>query len=418
MRRFSRLPSFEELEKKRLKAADLINGMSTRGEAMEPVATAAADAGKPAAESNLQIGAASKASLASEQAENDTEGDDEENGQDDADDSDDVDQSEDNETDESDENDADEDETDGTDDETDDSDEDESDEDESDEDESDEDESDENGSDEDDSDENGSDEDDGDETEDQDSDDDNESDDDESDDNDESEFSTNLTATTGNSGTGTAEFESETDDGSTEREFSLEVKGATTGASLVNGTQEVRVGGVLVGNINLTNGDGRLEFNTDADDDESPFPANFPTTVDATTTVAIGPNSAPILTGTFVTSSALKSSSLLGSEDAGGTQIPGPTSFLADSVPSHGLQQAESASLAASSLRVPNAAEANSVDLNLLNAGFAAAAQSDSTAHFVLQNDDLSKGSGENDSQILESAFDLLMEGDLDSPFL
>jgi hypothetical protein len=134
------------------------------------------------------------------------------------------------------------------------------------------------------------------------------SDNDDSEDENESELSAALTATTGNQGTGSAEFKSKSDDGTTKRRFTLDVSDAKTNGTLVTGTQDVIVGGVLVGSIDLTEGSGELEFRTDADDDDTPFPSNFPTTIDSTTTVAIGPANAPILDGTFATSTDSESS--------------------------------------------------------------------------------------------------------------
>jgi hypothetical protein len=67
---------------------------------------------------------------------------------------------------------------------------------------------------------------------------------------------------------------------------------------------------------------------------------------------------------------------------------------------------------------VPNVAEGNSVDLNLLDAGFTATAQSDSTGHIAPPNDDSSDENGETDSQSLDAAFELLVNGDLASRLL
>jgi hypothetical protein len=116
-----------------------------------------------------------------------------------------------------------------------------------------------------------------------------------------------LTPTTGNQGTGSATFNNGTDDGSSQKEFSLQVTGLTVNDSPVSGTQEVRVAGVLVGNINLENGMGSLQFSTDTSGGSVAFPANFPTSISSTSSIAVGPVDTPILTGTFGASAGLKS---------------------------------------------------------------------------------------------------------------
>jgi hypothetical protein len=301
MKRFSRLPSIEILEDKRLKTADLAACSHASGtasiEAADPTPSVAISTYELGA-NNLPQASALSSSLASQ------------------------------ETDGSEETETDETETDET--ETDDSDTDDTD----------------------------------------DSSDDNS--DDDSGDGDETELTANLTATTGNAGTAKSEFESETEGTTTEKEFSLKVTGATTNNTLITGTQEVRVGGVLVGSITLTNGDGKLEFSSDPDDDETAFPADFPTTIDATTVVAVGPQNTPILTGTFGTSSSLQSLTGANSIPASGSQAPLPADLLVgdSSVPGQG--GLISRPVAVSSGETQNLATTNSFDPNLLDAGFAA----------------------------------------------
>ncbi len=70
----------------------------------------------------------------------------------------------------------------------------------------------------------------------------------------------------------------------TTRQFDVAVSGAVAGAKLT-----VTVGGVDVGTITVNeNGTGRLSFATTPKTGQAAFPANFPTTIDATTTVKVG----------------------------------------------------------------------------------------------------------------------------------
>src|SRR5829696_6974795 len=92
MTRFSRWPSIEELEQKRLKAADLINNICADGGGNEPASAAALSSGRHVAAIDLQAGDTSKASLTSEQADDESENENEESETDDADESAEVDQ--------------------------------------------------------------------------------------------------------------------------------------------------------------------------------------------------------------------------------------------------------------------------------------------------------------------------------------
>ncbi len=77
-----------------------------------------------------------------------------------------------------------------------------------------------------------------------------------------------------------------------EEEFELEVKHGEPGAVL-----DVYVEGILVGQITLgPSGKGKLEFEDPIDDDEAPFPADFPVLYDGAT-VVVGDN---LLVGTLV----------------------------------------------------------------------------------------------------------------------
>jgi len=92
----------------------------------------------------------------------------------------------------------------------------------------------------------------------------------------------NLTGTT--AATATAVFHSETEDGTTKSLFAVKVKGGHTGDVLA-----VAVDGVTVGSITIdANGNGSLAFSTSAKSTAVPFPANFPTTIGANSTITVG----------------------------------------------------------------------------------------------------------------------------------
>jgi hypothetical protein len=343
MKRFRRLPTIEQLEEKRLKAADLAQCAAAHGVVEVADVSTSSVASGPFLSNKAEQTSATSANLTSEQSEEVVDEEDQ---------SDESNDTEESETDESESSESDEDESEESESEEDDSDE-SDDEDDSSEDESNSDESDESDTDEDD--ESESEEDDSD-----DSDEEDESDDESG----ETELSTELTATSENSGTGKAEFESETEGSTTNREFELKVNGATTSGALITGNQEVRVGGVLVGTISLTDGNGELKFSDNPDDDETAFPSNFPTTIDSTTVVAVGPQNAPILTGTLGTSSNLQSLTAL--------QSLSPSSVAAIQAAARIEAVAIDTPSVATQATVQNVTAREAADDNLLDAGFAA----------------------------------------------
>ena len=81
-----------------------------------------------------------------------------------------------------------------------------------------------------------------------------------------------------------AEFEQETEGGITKRKFKAEIERATP-----NSNFEVKVGGIVVGNVQTdSRGKGKLILTTRPKDaSEQPIPANFPSVTDSTT-VKIG----------------------------------------------------------------------------------------------------------------------------------
>lgn len=101
----------------------------------------------------------------------------------------------------------------------------------------------------------------------------------------ETRLATTLTDSTGtNTAVGFASYVSKTVNGVTNKQFDVAVSGAVAGAKLT-----VNVGGVDVGTITVNdNGTGSLSFSTNPKTGQTSFPANFPTTVDATTAVKIG----------------------------------------------------------------------------------------------------------------------------------
>lgn len=419
MKRFRRLPSIEQLEEKRLKAADLANCSAAHGDEIVEVANSSSSslASGPQLANTTQQASATSVNLTSEESDEEEDEEDESNESDESDDDDDSDEDEseeveDEESDEEGDEEEEEDEEEESDDEEEESDESddseeesESEENESEEDESEESESDEESDDEDsdESDEDESEENESDDSEEEDESDEHSEEDDSDDDQDENEteLSADLTATTGNSGTGNAEFESETEGSTTNREFELKVTGATTNGSLITGNQEVRVGGVLIGNISLTDGNGELKFNTDPDDDESEFPSNFPTTVDATTVVAVGPQNTPILTGTFGTSSNLQSLAALQSIAPSlveAAQAAANTDPLVVEAPSGATRAA-----------VQNEAAVQAADQNLLDIGFATATVAPDANLAVRYDSETS----EHNVQDVDAALEVLTDGEL-----
>ena len=68
------------------------------------------------------------------------------------------------------------------------------------------------------------------------------------------------------------EFETESESGQTEMEFSVELRGFAANVNL-----DVTVGGVVVGQVTTdANGDAEMEFSNESEPDAVPFPSNFP----------------------------------------------------------------------------------------------------------------------------------------------
>jgi hypothetical protein len=304
MKRFIRLPSIEELEEKRLKAADLGHNMAAQqAPAAEAAAVPAAAGGQQTAAALHDAGQAA-ASAVSQKSDDDMDSNNLQSRTDDEDETQQANQRDEDESEDRDDNTGNTGATDGA---TTSADTSENEADDRDEDENETNDSDDNKSGDDDS---------------QSDDNETNSDDDETTpaDNNTSDGQTNLTSTltptTGNQGTGSAAFNIETNDGTTQKEFSLQVTGLTAGGSPVTGPQEVRVAGVLVGNINLVNGTGSLQFSTNASGTGAAFPANFPTSISSTSSIAIGPLDTPVLTGTLGASARLKSVTAAGEDSA------------------------------------------------------------------------------------------------------
>ncbi len=92
----------------------------------------------------------------------------------------------------------------------------------------------------------------------------------------ESEFLADLTGAT--SAKGTAKFQIKIDR-DVEKEFEVEIEDA------VDGTYNVKVNGLLVGTITITDGEGKVEFSTDPDPDpdQLTLPNDFPDITDGVT---------------------------------------------------------------------------------------------------------------------------------------
>jgi hypothetical protein len=235
----------------------------------------------------------------------------------------------------------------------------------------------------------------------------------------ETQLSAALTATTGNQGSGTAQFKSKSEDGTTEREFKLNVSGVKTNGTSVTGTQEIRVGGVLVGSINFTNGSGKMELSTDADNDDTTLPSTFPTTVDSTTMVAVGPVIAPILTGTFATGTDSESLTELPNTNVSETQgsmsaTTVPRSLAAGQFQSLASAPSTSSPHTARSAETHTVIEANSLAMNVLDAVHASNARlPDPTATATLKADDSTSQTNATDSPSLDAAFASLATDEL-----
>lgn len=99
-----------------------------------------------------------------------------------------------------------------------------------------------------------------------------------------------LTDPDNSASAGTVAYHTKTRDGVTTTRFSVSVTGAAADSSL-----EVSIGDVVVGQVATdSTGAGTLVLSSDPADDESPLPANFPTSIAAGTTVTVG-----TLSGTF-----------------------------------------------------------------------------------------------------------------------
>jgi hypothetical protein len=154
---------------------------------------------------------------------------------------------------------------------------------------------------------------------DDDSDDDEDDEDDEDDDDDDSEDEvdddtdddeTVQTANLTGTGTGTAEFETETEDSTTERELTIEVSGTTPG------THAVKIGSTTVGNIVVgSDGSGTLKLSSDPDEDESLLPESI-TSVQGQT-VMVG----TVLMGTFPASAPATATDSAESQDFGNSLL-------------------------------------------------------------------------------------------------
>jgi hypothetical protein len=107
-----------------------------------------------------------------------------------------------------------------------------------------------------------------------------------------------LTATLSGptSATGTVGFESETEDGKTHSSFKVSVQGAAANAML-----PVAINGTVVGQLNTdANGNGSLTFKSNPHGpNQSPFPANFPTSLATGDKVTVGTS----LSGTLAAAS-------------------------------------------------------------------------------------------------------------------
>ncbi len=93
-----------------------------------------------------------------------------------------------------------------------------------------------------------------------------------------------LTDPDNSSAAGTVAYHTRTRDGVTTTRFSVSVTGAAADSSL-----DVSIGDVVVGQVTTdSTGAGTLVLSSDPVDNESPLPANFPTTIDPATTVTVG----------------------------------------------------------------------------------------------------------------------------------
>ncbi len=328
MKRFSRLPSFEVLEEKRLKAADLACSIAHGPGFVEAVEASPScpPTSSPLIASSLQQSKSLTASAASESTEDESNS--EEQGSE-------TDGSDDNETDGSDDSegdDTDDNETDGSDDnETDNSDDNESD-----------------------------------DSDDSDSDD-SDSDDSDSDDNDSSDQEMEFSATLTGTGDGTASVETDTEHASTKTDFVVKVSGAPASQ-----TFQVTVDSTVVGNLTTdTQGAGKLKLSSDPDDDEQALPADFPTVSDGTT-VSVGlAGQTPILTGTFAADSEASDLKQLESSGLSSGQLSLPNDFQTGGSGA----SSNSAALKSSATSLPSqrSADDSALDPNLVDLVYATA---------------------------------------------
>jgi hypothetical protein len=327
MKRFSRIPSIEILEEKRLKAADLAAYGLAHGPAFvdPPEATSnTATVSEPLLASHLEQSPATLTSAVAEES-SDESGTDEQQTETNKTDSSEteMDTSDDNETDGS------------TDTETDGSDDTES----------------------------------GDDTTDNETDDTDDSDTDDTDEENEMELTADLTATTGNQGSGTAESESETENSTTKTDLKIEVSGLAT-----DGTYNVMIGDTtLTPTLTVTNGEGKLKLSTDPDSDEQTLPPDL-VTDGATIKIILGGQT--ILQGDLGPESDSGSTDLQSISSASKSDVlqSAPISL----VPSTSIQAQPTrplvSQLMASSVTTGNAD--NSADANLLDTDFGATSQS------------------------------------------
>jgi hypothetical protein len=379
MKRFSRLPTIELLEEKRLKAADSAKGDVTHESALvESIGTPTG--GNSAGEQSR---------IAFLTAEESTDGSDteEQNGDSNSADSDN------NDSDDSESGDNNDSQTDDTND----SDSEDSDEGDSD-DTNDSDSNDTSDSDSDDSNDGNSDDSDDNETDDTDDNESDDSSDDDSNDENETNLSTNL-STSGNVVQGNAKFESETEDGTTKREATVEI---TTGVA--DGQYTVTIGtgtGAFTAPITVSGGKGKLELSSDPDDDETLLPDSV--TIEAGTAISI--NTPTPISGTFAASTSADSLKQLPGL-TGGT----PQSLLADSpvspISTHSVSS-QAFATATSSISADNA-----VDANLLDVGSAETGQSlDSWSLADFQPNHTADDTVADDSTVRDAIFEALVEG-------
>ena len=109
-----------------------------------------------------------------------------------------------------------------------------------------------------------------------------------------------ASATAGSTATGSVNFESETEDGSTQTRFSVSVQGAAASTTLDVAITDAANNKVVVGQITTdASGNGKLVLSSEGGDSSSTLPANFPAVV-AGSIVSVGTD----LSGTLATAPA------------------------------------------------------------------------------------------------------------------